>query len=76
MKSTSKKKEIPTNFPDIQTAEQLKIYLDDSTNRLKNSRFLYHYTTVSNAIKILRSKTANSSKRGHMLRTNGALSTF
>lgn len=57
MKSTSKKKEIPTNFPDIQTAEQLKIYLDDSTNRLKNSRFLYHYTTVSNAIKILRSKT-------------------
>ena len=46
MKSTSKKKEIPTNFPDIQTAEQLKIYLDDSTNRLKNSRFLYHYTTV------------------------------
>lgn len=57
MKSTDKKKEIPTNFPDIQTAEQLKMYLDDSANRLKNSRFLYHYTTVSNVIKILRSKT-------------------
>ena len=35
MKSTSKKKEFPTNFPDIQTAEQLKIYLDDSYESTK-----------------------------------------
>lgn len=56
MKSNNKKSKI-SKFSDIQTAEQLALYLDDAPNRLKNNRFLYHYTTVSNVINILRSQT-------------------
>ena len=40
MKSKDKKKEVPTNFPDIETVEGLKLYLDDMANRLKNSPYL------------------------------------
>ena len=57
MKSKDKKNEAPTNFPDIETVEGLKLYLDDTANRLKNSPYLYHYTTVSNVIKMIRGKT-------------------
>lgn len=57
MKSKDKKNEAPTNFPDIKTVEGLKLYLDDTANRLRNSPYLYHYTTVSNVIKMIQGKT-------------------
>lgn len=34
MKSKDKKNEVPTNFPDIETVEGLKLYLDDMASRL------------------------------------------
>ena len=57
MKSKDKKNEAPTSFSDIETVEELKLYLDDTANRLKNSPYLYHYTTVSNVIKMIQGKT-------------------
>ena len=59
MKSKDKKNEVPTNFPDIETVEGLKLYLDDMASRLKNSPYLYHYTTVSNVIKMIQGKMAS-----------------
>lgn len=57
MKNRDKKSETPTSFSDIQTAEDLKLYLDDTANRLRSSPYLYHYTTVSNVIKMIQGRT-------------------
>jgi hypothetical protein len=42
-------------FSQIETPEELVEYLDDVKSRLKNAKFLYHYTTLSNAISIFQS---------------------
>lgn len=57
MQSKDKNRELPTNFSDIQTAEDLRLYLDDTASHLRNSPYLYHYTTVSNVIKMIQGKT-------------------
>ena len=57
MKNTTGKITIPTNFSDISTPEELILYLDNADKRLHNSKYLYHYTTISNAINIIRSET-------------------
>lgn len=46
----------PLPFPEITTPTELIAYLD-SSERLKNREFLYHYTTIGNAIAIFKSKT-------------------
>lgn len=56
MQSKDKNRGVPTNFSDINTARELKLYLDDTANRLRNSPYLYHYTTVSNVIKMIQGK--------------------
>ena len=43
-------------FSNIETANDLKMYLDDAKARLRNSPSLFHYTTFSNAVKILNGK--------------------
>ncbi len=43
-------------FSEITTPMELVSYLDDATSRLKNTKYLYHYTTLSNAIAIFKSK--------------------
>ena len=57
MKNTTGKITIPTKFSDISTPEELILYLDNADKRLRNSEYLYHYTTISNAINIIRSET-------------------
>ena len=57
MKIKDRNSEVPTNFSDIYSAEELKLYLDDMASRLKNSPYLYHYTTISNVIKMIQGKT-------------------
>lgn len=47
----------PTKFSDINTVENMKLYLDDSDRRLRNSPFLYHYTTFSNVVKMIQGRT-------------------
>jgi hypothetical protein len=42
-------------FPKIETPEELVEYLDDVNLRLRSAKFLYHYTTLSNAISIFQS---------------------
>lgn len=44
-----------TNFKDIKEIEVLVDYLD-SNDRLNNGKFLYHYTSFSNAVKIIKGK--------------------
>lgn len=44
-------------FKDISTAHDLIEYLCDSKERLKNSGYIYHYTTLPVLIKMLKSKT-------------------
>lgn len=43
-------------FKNISTPIDLVRYLNDSNERLKSSKYIYHYTTLSNAIKILKGK--------------------
>lgn len=43
-------------FTEITTFSELIAYLD-SSERLKNRKFLYHYTTIRNALAIFKSKT-------------------
>lgn len=57
MKNTTGKITIPTKFSDISTPEELILYLDNADKRLRNSEYLYHYTTISNAINIIHSGT-------------------
>ncbi|MCD8326158.1 MAG: DUF2971 domain-containing protein [Lachnospiraceae bacterium] len=49
------KKEI-TNFRDITQTSDLISYLDDKTARLDNIKYLYHYTTLESAIRIIQSQ--------------------
>ena len=51
---TEKRKK--TGFPEIATPMGLVSYLDDATSRLKNTKYLYHYTTLSRAIDIFKNK--------------------
>ncbi len=44
------------SFRDISTAEELIKYLSDSAERLKNSGYIYHYTTLPVLIKMIKSK--------------------
>lgn len=53
----NEKSKVPRKFSNINTSEELKLYLDDMTNRLKNSPYLYHYTTISNVVKMIKGKT-------------------
>ncbi len=58
MKENSESKNVvPTVFSDITTANGLKLYLDDDTARLKSSPSLYHYTSISNVVAMIRSGT-------------------
>ena len=57
MNNKNEKSKVPRKFSNINTSEELKLYLDDMTNRLKNSPYLYHYTTISNVIKMIQGKT-------------------
>lgn len=43
-------------FADIQTVDDLKLYLDDIHQRLRSSIYLYHYTTVSRVIEMIRGR--------------------
>lgn len=47
----------PTVFKDISNPTDLIQYLCDDTRRLANSEYIYHYTTLSSAIKIIRSES-------------------
>ena len=40
-------------FRDIRSADELIKYLSDSSRRLENSDYIYHYTSLANAIKII-----------------------
>lgn len=44
------------SFRDISSPNELVRYLDDSAERLKNSGYIYHYTTLPVLIKMLKSK--------------------
>lgn len=57
MNNKDGKSKVPRKFSNINTSEELKLYLDDMTNRLKNSPYLYHYTTISNVVKMIKVKT-------------------
>ena len=57
MNNKNEKSKVPRKFSNINTSEELKLYLDDMTNRLKNSPYLYHYTTISNVVKMIKGKT-------------------
>ena len=46
----------PTVFKDISNPTDLIRYLCDDTRRLSNSGYIYHYTTLSSAIKIIRNE--------------------
>ena len=48
---------VPTVFKDISTPAELIQYLDDSVQRLENSTYLHHYTTISRVVDIIRSRT-------------------
>lgn len=43
----------PTNFKEIRTTDDLVLYLRDDVRRLANSKYIYHYTTLDRAVKIL-----------------------
>lgn len=45
-----------SSFESITETDKLLRYLDDSSNRLKNTEFLHHYTTLSKAIQIIKSR--------------------
>ena len=53
MNNKNEKSKVPRKFSNINTSEELKLYLDDMTNRLKNGPYLYHYTTISNVVKMM-----------------------
>lgn len=44
---------IPSNFGKIDSAKGLVRYLDDFSARTKNYKYIYHYTSLRNLIKIL-----------------------
>lgn len=43
----------PTDFSKITSPSQLCLYLDDSANRLKNSKYIFHYTSLFTVVKII-----------------------
>lgn len=45
------------SFRDISSVNELIRYLSDSAERLKNSGYIYHYTTLPVLIKMMKSKT-------------------
>lgn len=47
---------VPTNFRKIETADGLIRYLDDFSARAESYSYIYHYTSLSNLIKILRNE--------------------
>lgn len=51
-----KEENTTTAFSAIQTPKDLICYLDDSTRRLENSTYLYHYTTISRAVDIIQNR--------------------
>lgn len=53
MANGKKEHVVSTDFKGIQTVSDLRKYLDDCNNRLKSSKYLYHYTTLNNVVKIL-----------------------
>lgn len=57
---------IPTVFKDIGNPTDLVRYLCDDTRRLSNSGYIYHYTTLSSAIKIIRSEKWHLANATHM----------
>ena len=50
------KRTTPTVFKDINHPTDLIRYLNDDAKRLANSEYIYHYTTLSSVIKIIKSK--------------------
>jgi hypothetical protein len=46
----------PTNFEKIDSSDQMIRYLSDSRNRLKNSEYIFHYTSVEVVFNILKNK--------------------
>ena len=53
MENTKKKQTIPSAFSGINTTSELRLYLDDSINRLKSSKYIHHYTTLENVVKMI-----------------------
>lgn len=51
MANGKKEHVVSTDFKGIQTVSDLRKYLDDCNNRLKSSKYLYHYTTLNNVVK-------------------------
>lgn len=47
----------PTVFKDISNPKDLIWYLCDDTRRLSNSEYIYHYTTLSSVVKIIKSES-------------------
>ncbi len=41
-------------FRDLRTPDELVAYLSDASRRLENSEYIYHYTSLENAIKIMK----------------------
>lgn len=64
--SKQNKKYFPSRFPQIQTAEELRMYLDDTASRLHHSPYVYHYTTYSNVIKMIKSRNWHLSNASTM----------
>ena len=43
-------------FSDITTEKDLILYLNNANERMKNKKYIYHYTTINRCIEIFRSK--------------------
>lgn len=56
----------PTVFKDISNPKDLIKYLCDVTRRLANSEYIYHYTTLRSAIKIIRSESWHLTNAANM----------
>lgn len=56
----------PTVFKDISNPRDLIRYLCDDTRRLSNSGYVYHYTTLSSAIKIIKSESWHLANAANM----------
>lgn len=64
--NTGKSYNNPTVFKDISAPKELIQYLCDDTRRLANSEYIYHYTTLSSLIKIIRNESWHLTNAANM----------
>lgn len=55
-RTNQKARTTPTNFSNIQNANELILYLDDCNSRLRNTDYIHHYTSVSRLEDIIRKR--------------------